>query len=147
MRVLIWLLFLFALAVGFTLAGKFDPGYAILVYPPYRIELSLLLFILLLVGVIVLGESLLRFASAIMRLPRQARDYRLRQRVRAGETALLRALRADLEQRVQDVEAPARQAIELGYHAELAALLAARAAQAMQDQQKSDHYRELARKF
>jgi HemY protein len=147
MRFLIWILLIFALAVGITLAGKFDPGYAILVYPPYRIELSLILFTLLLLGVIVLGAGFFRFAVAILNLPRQARDYRQRQRQQAGETALLNALRADLAQQPETVEVAARRAIELDYQPQLAARLIARAAEARHNLAMRDQYLDLARKY
>ncbi len=146
MRVLIWLLLIFALAVGFTLAGKFDPGYAILVYPPYRIELSLILFALLLLGVIVLGESLVRFAAAILSLPRQAHEYRSQKKLQVGQAALLDAVRADLEQRPADAETAARRAIDLDFQPQLAALLAARAAESLNNLAKRDQYRALAHK-
>ena len=146
MRLLIWLLLIFALAVGFTLAGKFDPGYAILVYPPYRFELSLILFALLLLGVILLGEILVRFATAILSLPRQAREYRSQKRRQMGQAALFEAMRADLEQRPADAETAARRAIDLDYQPQLAALLAARAAESLNNLPKRDQYRELARK-
>ncbi len=147
MRLLIWILLIFTLAVGFTLAGKFDPGYAILVYPPYRIELSLILFTLLLLGVIVLGAGFLRFATTVLRLPRYAREYRQHQRRQEGETALLDALRADIQKQPKAVELAARRAIELDYQPQLAALLAARAAETLHELAKRDQYLELANKY
>ncbi len=147
MRILIWLLFLFALAVGFTLAGKFNPGYAILVYPPWRIELSLTLFVFGLIIVLAAGELIMRFALTTLHLPRQARAFRLQRRRQAGQAALLEALRADIEQHPAACEAAAHRAIEMDYEPRLAALLAARAAEAQHDPIKRDHYLELAKKF
>ena len=45
MRFLVWLLALFALAAGVAVFAR-NPGYVLLVYPPWRVELSLTLFIL-----------------------------------------------------------------------------------------------------
>jgi len=45
MKFLFWLLAIFAAAVALALTAK-NPGYVLLVYPPYRIELSLTLFAL-----------------------------------------------------------------------------------------------------
>ena len=49
MRLLLWLLLLAALATGLAVAARYNDGYALLVMPPWRIELSLnlLLFVLL----------------------------------------------------------------------------------------------------
>ena len=47
MRGLMWVLAVFALAVGLSLAARLNDGYAILALPPYRAELSLNLAILL----------------------------------------------------------------------------------------------------
>ena len=54
MKFLLWLLVLFAVAVAVTLAAH-NNGYVLLVYPPYRIELSLTLFVGVLVAVFVVG--------------------------------------------------------------------------------------------
>ena len=44
MKFLIWLLVLFAAAVAVTLASH-NSGYVLLAYPPYRVEMSLTLFV------------------------------------------------------------------------------------------------------
>ena len=41
MRGLLWLIGLFALAAGLAVAGRYNEGYALLVWPPYRIQISL----------------------------------------------------------------------------------------------------------
>lgn len=46
MKYLLWTLLLFAAAVALTTASH-NPGYVLLVYPPYRIELSLMLLSLI----------------------------------------------------------------------------------------------------
>lgn len=146
MRVLIWILLIFALAVGFTLAGKFDPGYAILVYPPYRIELSLVLLVILLLLIIVLGNLLVRVAAATLRLPKRARAFRLRQRELQGNGALISAVTDYLEQRYQPAEAAALRAHALNNSPYLAALLAAAAAEAQNAHDRRDEYLALAAK-
>jgi len=50
MKGLLWVLALFALAVGISLAAHFNEGYVLLVSPPYRAEISLNLAILLILG-------------------------------------------------------------------------------------------------
>ncbi len=44
MRYLFWLLLLFAAAVVVTI-GAHSPAYVMFVYPPYRVDMSLTLFI------------------------------------------------------------------------------------------------------
>jgi HemY protein len=63
MRAALWLLALFALAVAFTLVARLDQGYVIVVYPPWRIELSFMLAILLLAGLMVLAYAALRLGG------------------------------------------------------------------------------------
>ncbi|HET9112378.1 MAG TPA: heme biosynthesis HemY N-terminal domain-containing protein [Burkholderiales bacterium] len=146
MRILVWILLIFALAVGFTLAGKFDPGYAILVYPPYRIELSLVLLIILLLLIIVLGNLLVRVAAATLTLPQRARAFRQRQRQLHGNEALMSALTDYLEQRYKPAETAALSAHSLNYSPYLAALLAAAAAEAQNAHDRRDQYLALAAK-
>ena len=61
-RILFWFLLLAAAAVGVALAAKVVNGYALFVAPPYRVELSLNLLLLLLVVGFVGGYALLRLA-------------------------------------------------------------------------------------
>jgi HemY protein len=41
MKVVLWIVGLFALAVGLSLFAQINTGYAIVFVPPYRVELSL----------------------------------------------------------------------------------------------------------
>ena len=132
MRVLIWILLIFALAVGFTLAGKFDPGYAVLVYPPYRIELSLTLFVIVLLGLLFISNMFARLANATLSLPKQVRAFRQHQREQQAQDALTAAITHFLEQRYPQAEVAAQRAMELDASIHLAALIAARAVDAQQ---------------
>lgn len=80
MKGLLWVLALFALAVGVSLAARTNVGYLLLVLPPYRVELSLNLAILLCVGAFVVFYGLLRAFGVARTLPRRARAFRERQR-------------------------------------------------------------------
>ena len=46
MKLILWLLALFTAAVAITLAAKYTTGHALLVMPPYQLELSMEHFIL-----------------------------------------------------------------------------------------------------
>jgi HemY protein len=129
MRTLIWILLIFGLAVGFTLAGKFDPGYAVLVYPPYRIELSLTLLVVIFLGLIVVGDLFARLADVTLNLPKRVRAYRLQQRQEQGQKALLAAMDHFLAQRYTDAETAAKLALSLEVQPELATKIATLAAE------------------
>lgn len=139
MRVLIWILLIFALAVMFTLAGKFDPGYAILVYPPYRIELSLTLLVVIFLALVVLGDFFSRITSATLNLPQRVRAYRQQQRQQQGQAALITAMEHYLAYRYREAQAAAQQAITLEASPQLAALIASRATEALQASGQRDH--------
>ena len=51
-RGLLWLALLFAIAVVLAVVGRFDMGQVLLIYPPYRVDISLNLFV---VGLVVLS--------------------------------------------------------------------------------------------
>ena len=68
MKYLVWILGLFAAAVALTTAAH-NSAYVLLVYPPYRIELSFTLFIVLLLLTIVLGYGLVKLISSVLQLP------------------------------------------------------------------------------
>jgi HemY protein len=97
MRAALWLLTLFALAVALTLAARLDQGYVIVVYPPWRMELSFMLALALLAGLIVLAYAALRLVQAALRLPDDMRDWRASRRSAAADRALLDAVRAHLD--------------------------------------------------
>ena len=50
MKGLFWVLALFALAVAVALGARLNDGYVLLVFPPWRAEVSLNLFVLALLG-------------------------------------------------------------------------------------------------
>ena len=81
MRILFWFLILAAAAVGVALATRLTAGYALFVAPPFRLELSLNLFLLLLVTGFVLLYLLLRLIGRTMRLPDEVRAFRKRQQL------------------------------------------------------------------
>lgn len=97
MRAAFWLLALFALAVALTLAARVDDGYVIVVYPPWRMELSFMLALVLLIGLITLVYAALRLGHAALRLPDEVRDWHAKRRVDAADRALMDAVRAHLD--------------------------------------------------
>jgi HemY protein len=140
MRWVFWVLGLFALAVAAALALRFNAGYALLVWPPYRVELSLNLLLLLLVAVFVSTYLLLRVVFGTIALPRRVREFRARRRGERGRGALLDAVRAYFEGRYGRAERAAAGAIEMGESPALGAVLAAHASHEMRRYEQRDGY-------
>ena len=74
MKFLVWLLALFAAAVALTMAAH-NPGYVQFAYPPYRVEMSLTLFVIVSLLLFVAGYLLVRLFSAALQLPSQVRAF------------------------------------------------------------------------
>lgn len=131
MKTLLWLLALFVLAVALSLAARFNEGYLLLVLPPYRVDVSLNLALLVLVAAFVLLYAVLRTLALTASLPRQAREFRRRQRREAAVDALHDAVRLFFEGRFARVlknAASVQRMGTVGQAPDLAALLAAQAA-------------------
>jgi HemY protein len=139
MKYLLWILLLFAAAAALTTASH-NPAYVLLVYPPYRIELSLMLFIALLLFAFVFGYGLVRLILAATQLPMQVRKFRL-ERAQAKTRALLEdALGAFFEGRYAAAEKAAAHAMELGETSALHPIIAARSAHELREYEKRDTY-------
>ncbi len=92
MRAALWLLALFGVAVAAALFAGNNQGSITLYWPPYRVDLSLNLVVLLLVGGFTTVYAALRALAALLELPHQARRWRVQQKERAMHHALLDAL-------------------------------------------------------
>ena len=135
-----WVLAVFALAVGLSLAARLNDGYAILALPPYRVELSLNFAILLGIAGFALGYMLLRLVGHTLRLPLHVRAFRARRRSEKGRAAMLAALQALFEGCYARAEKSAGEAYELGQAPALSALIAARAAGEMRELERRDRW-------
>lgn len=93
MRILFWLLTLAALAIGLTLLGRISDGYVLWVMPPWRIEVSLNLFVVGQVIVLVVAYLLLRALFISLNLPGVVAAYRERRARQRDEQAAVTALR------------------------------------------------------
>jgi HemY protein len=139
MKFLLWLLALFTAAVAVALTVK-NPGYVLLVYPPYRIELSLTLFILGLVALLVFTYFALRLVVAVLRLPNQVRTYREQREQSKGRAAMMDALNAFFEGRYAAAEKAAVRAMESGDKSGINPIIAARSAHELREFDKRDSY-------
>ena len=135
-----WVLAVFALAVGLSLAARLNDGYVILALPPYRVELSLNFAILLALAGFALGYVLLRLVAHTLRLPLHVRAFRARRRSEKGRSAMLAALQALFEGRYARAEKSAGEAYELGQAPALSALIGARAAGELRELERRDQW-------
>ncbi|HLP97982.1 MAG TPA: heme biosynthesis HemY N-terminal domain-containing protein [Sideroxyarcus sp.] len=139
MKWLLWLLGLFVAAVAVMLAAR-NPGYVQFVYPPYKIEMSLTLFVFALTALFVLGYLLVRLAFATLELPEYVRSFRKERAESKGRAAMIEALTAYFEGRYAAAEKAAVRAMELGEHSGLNPIVAARAAHELREFDKRDAY-------
>lgn len=144
MRALLWLLTLGAMAVGLALAARYNDGYVLLVLPPWRVELSLNLMILLQFAGVTLVYLFLRLISHALNLPQAVREYRARRQRGQAERALGNALRLSFEGRYGHALRSAASAHEAGYAPALSALVAARSAHALRDHERASYWLEQA---
>jgi HemY protein len=87
MKSLLWILILFALAVGISLAMRGNEAYVLIVLSPYRIEVSFNFAVLLAALGFAALYVLLRILALLSSLPRRIRESRARrQREKADET-------------------------------------------------------------
>ncbi len=143
MKYLLWILALFGAAVALAIASH-NPAYVLLVYPPYRIELSLMLFVLLMLALFVFGYGLARLLLAAVQLPAYVKRFRL-ERAQAKTRELMdETLSAFFEGRYAAAERAAARAMELGDTSALHPIIAARAAHELREYDKRDAYLEAA---
>src|SRR5206468_4076208 len=127
-RILFWFLIVAAAAVGVALAAKLTAGYTLFVAPPYRLELSLNLFLFLAVAGFVLGYLVIRAITRALRLPDEVRAFRRRQQQERAQSKHNAAVVALLEGRYGKARQFAEEALAVPRSSGLSALVAARAA-------------------
>jgi HemY protein len=156
MRAALWLLVLFGIAVAVALFAGNNQGSVTLFWPPYRIDLSLNLVLLLLVAAFFFVYTAIRALSALFDLPRQALRWRTQQKERAMHASLLdsishllagryirarKSAEAVLEQEIS-LTASGQKPSNAGQLRAIAHVLAAESAQALQDRAaREEHLR------
>ncbi len=136
MRGLFWILALFGLAVAVSLGARLNEGYVLLVFPPWRLEISLNLFIVATVLSFALAYVVLRSLSVTFKLPRRVAEYRERRRRDRAAAAFQEAVRLLFEGRFGQALKRAGDAHAADEARGLPALVAARAAQRMREGEK-----------
>jgi HemY protein len=154
MRGIIWLTLLFAVAlVGALTLGRND-GLVSLYWSGWRVDLSLNLFLLLVIGACLLMFFALHSLQSLFTLPRRAREWRLAQRDRGAQSLLRESLVllwggrfARAQKALQRLLLLQRNAPELYADAQavaLAHLLAAEASHRLQDRKQRQEHLEAA---
>jgi HemY protein len=128
MRILFWFLALAIAAVIVALAVRINAGYALFVAPPYRIEVSLNLLLFVLVGGFLGLYAAIRLAARTLRMPREVRAMRRRQKIERARSTQDSAVVALLEGRYGKTRQLARSALAIPGSSPLNAMIAARAA-------------------
>lgn len=157
MRAALWFLGLFGVAVAVALFAGNNQGTITVFWPPYRLDLSLNLVVLLLALFFLVLHVALRALAALFAMPGHARSWRIQHQERAMHVALLEALshmmagrfiraRKAAEVVLARESAMARSGETLAYAGRLRALshlLAAESAQSLQDKvAREDHLRQ-----
>lgn len=132
MRALFWCVVLLAAAVALALLAQYNQGSVVVVFPPWRVDVSLNLFIAVLCGLFVLLYAALRVVSITLDFPGKVRQYRERRGRDASYNALRLALQAYLEGRFGRAEKFSQSVVQPGGYEALAALIAARSAHRLQ---------------
>lgn len=157
MRAILWFLALFAVAVATALFAGNNQGTVTVFWPPYRLDLSLNLVLLVLVGLFFIMYAALRALAVLLSLPGEARRWRIQHQERAMQVGLIDTLshlaagrfiraRKAAEGVLEQERALTGSEHELPYGSRLRAvahLLAAESAHALQDKAaRDDHVRQ-----
>ena len=140
MRVLVWVIGLFALAVGLTVTAHYNGGYVLVVLPTHRIELSANLAIILLLIAFAAFYALARMLLLALDMPFKARQFRRDQDRTRARRVFQEALKAYFEGRHGRSERAAKEALALGESPALSLAVAARAAHELRSFQTRDDY-------
>ena len=138
MRIFLWVVALFFIAIGLAVGAHFDPGNVVLFYPPTRVDMSLNFFLLLTLLLFLILHFVLNAINTTKELPGRVAAYRREKREREGNRALRDALKALFEGRFGHAEKAAKRALESPENAGLAALIAARAVHRMGQPERRD---------
>lgn len=140
MRWLTSALLLAVLAAVVALILQINAGNVAFMVHPYRVDVSLNLFVVALVVLLAVVYWVARAIQKVADFPEQVRLYRARREEVGGQQALVEAVRSLLEGRFARAEKAARSAQSSATTAGVAALIGARAAHRMQEFGRRDEW-------
>ena len=127
-RLALWVLALAVFSVALALAGRYGSGYVVFVVPPWRAEMSIMLFVILQLAMFVAAYALIQLAVKTYRLPRQLRKHKIEHERTKSRELLLESLQLLFSGEFRNAEARARTAMQHGDTRDMAAAIAAWAA-------------------
>jgi HemY protein len=142
MRILVWFLILAAVAVGLAVAGLYNEGYALLVLPPWRIEMSFNLLAILVFTTCGVVYLLLHAVASVVRMPAAVAEFRARRARMRADAALRAAVLSWQEGRYSQAIKSAEIAFLANHAPGLAALVGFRAAHALRDEDRQREWGE-----
>ncbi len=128
MRFALWSLVLAALAVGIALFAERSTGYVVIVSAPWRVELSVNLFVFLILAGYFAFYFLTRLVGTLLAIPRRVRAYRTERERTIHRQSLNDALLAFFQGRYASAEKNAAQALLNEETKGIASIIAARSA-------------------
>ncbi len=140
MRWMVWVVLVLSAAVGLALLMRFNHGNVALLWPPYRIDVSVNLAVLLLLVSFGLVHLLLIGLAKALDLPARVREYRSRRQRDVAITSLRDSLLAFFEGRFGRAERLAQMARDDAELSGAAALIGARAAHRMREYDRRDRW-------
>lgn len=140
MRFLLWVLVTVAAAVGIVLFARDNPGHVLFVVPPYRVEMSIALFVVAAIGFFAAIYVAARIIVRTLQLPREVQAFRARRAREKARAKLDAALRFFFEGRYAKAEKAASDAFRRKEQPALSAVVAARSAQELRKFEDRDRY-------
>jgi HemY protein len=140
MRWLVWLLLLSCAAVAVALVARFSNGNVAILWPPYRVDLSVNLALTIIALSFLFLHLFLVGISKAFALSQKVRDYREGRAREKAHEALSASLLAWFEGRYGRSERLAKEAQSDPQTSNIAALVGARAAHRMREYQRRDQW-------
>ena len=122
-RWVLWLLGMAAFAVAVALAGRHGSGYVVMVAPPFRVEMSVMMFVILAAAAFALGYVLIRLGVAAYGLPQHLKKRHAEQDRAKARDAVFASLELLFSGRFRDAEEKARAGMQHDDTRDLAAAL------------------------
>ncbi len=145
MRRIVWALLIVSAAVGLAMLMRFNHGNVAVLWPPYRIDVSVNFAVLVLIVAFVVLHWVLLALSNALNLPTRVREYRERRRRETALAGLRDGVLALFEGRFGRAERLAQGALGDRSLAGVASLVAARAAHRMREAERRDRWLDAAR--
>jgi HemY protein len=140
MKSLFWFVTLFAVATAIAIAVSLNTGYVLIVLAPWRIEVSLAVFV---IGIVLGCLGIYAFSRLVfttLNLPSRVQAYRLRRSRNRARSALYQSLASYFEGNFKKAERQAETALDSNESPALCAIIAARAAHELRNFEARDRY-------